>query len=225
MPDAGAIRAPINDCVQNQSARTAPATRKRKSRPRRWLEFSASVMARCLSPAHIRLFVERSLGHLQRQSARSAKIKFPGAEIRERLDAQELVLARPPQRGQVAFSQFLEAFFQLRLSQRVQNHEALAFFLVGHGGDDKSLFRGTGKFLQQILDLDVRHHFAANFTEAAQAVGDANESILVHPRDIPGVVPASRRTSAVFSGLLRYPRMMFGPRTSSRPGTSPPTGC
>src|SRR5260370_35485089 len=141
MPDAGAIRAPINDCVQNQSARTAPPTRKRRSRPRQWLEFSASVMTRCLSPAHIRLFVERSLGHLQRQSARSAKIKFPGAEIRERLDAQELVLARPPQRGQVTLSQFLEPFFQLRLSQRVQNHESLALFLIWNGRRRKGLLK------------------------------------------------------------------------------------
>src|SRR5256885_2581396 len=110
IPDAGAVRAPISDCVQNHSARTIPVTMSRRSRPRRWREFSASVMERPSSPAGIRLFLERPLRHLQRQSACFAQIELSGAEIREILNAQELVLSWPPQRGQVTLSQFLEAF-------------------------------------------------------------------------------------------------------------------
>src|SRR5712692_1796547 len=96
MPDAGAVLAPISDCVQNQSVRTIPVTRSRKSRPRRWPEFSACVMERSSSPDHSQLFVECALRHLHSQSARFAQIDFSGAEIRKILDAQELILPRPP---------------------------------------------------------------------------------------------------------------------------------
>src|SRR5260370_35229499 len=83
IPDTVAVLAPISDCVQNQSARTIPATRNRRSTPRRWLELSASVITCCASPARISLFVDRALHHLQRQSTRLAQIEFPGAEIRK----------------------------------------------------------------------------------------------------------------------------------------------
>src|SRR6266849_4347490 len=96
IPDAGAVLAPISDCVQNQSARTIPATRSRNSMPRRRPEFSACVIERSSSPDHIQLFVECALRHLHGQSARFAQIDFSGAEIRKIIDAQELILPRPP---------------------------------------------------------------------------------------------------------------------------------
>jgi hypothetical protein len=40
--------------------------------------------------------MDRPLRHLQRQSARFAQIEFSGAKIGKILDAQELVLPRPP---------------------------------------------------------------------------------------------------------------------------------
>src|SRR5947208_3378291 len=61
---------------------------------------------------------------------------------------------------------------------------------ASRGGDHKGLLRGAGQFLQDVLDFDVRHHLATNFAEAAQAVGDAQKTVFIHPRDVPGVVPA-----------------------------------
>ena len=96
IPDAGAILAPISDCVQNHSARTIPVTNRRKSKLRRWLESSACVIARSLWPCKVLLFAHSALHHLQRQPARFPQIEFSGAEIREILHAYKLVLARPP---------------------------------------------------------------------------------------------------------------------------------
>src|SRR5256885_1133937 len=190
IPDAGAVRAPISDCVQNHSARTIPDTRSLRSRPRRCPKFAACVIESFSSSAGVPLVAKRAFDHLQRQSARFAQVELSGAEIGKRLDAQELVLPRPPQRGQVALSQFLEAFFQLTLIQRVQHDQALAFLLIGHGGDHKGLLPGAGQFLQDVLDFDVGHHPATNFAEAAPAGGGKQKTIFIHPRDVPGVVPA-----------------------------------
>src|SRR5882762_6906079 len=79
IPQAGAVLAPMSDCVQNHSARTIPVTNRRKSNLRRPLEFSSCVIARSSSPGKVRLFVECALHHLQRQPARFAQIEFPGA--------------------------------------------------------------------------------------------------------------------------------------------------
>src|SRR6266478_3585300 len=96
IPHRGAVLAPMSDCVQNHSARTIPVTNSRKSKLRRWLEFSACVIARSLWPRKVLLFAHSALHHLQRQPARFAQIEFPGAEIREILHAHELVLPGPP---------------------------------------------------------------------------------------------------------------------------------
>ena len=96
IPDAGAILAPISDCVQNHSARTIPVTSRRKSKLRRWLESSACVIARSLWPCKVLLFVHSALHHLERKPARFPQIEFSGAEIWEILHAYKLVLARPP---------------------------------------------------------------------------------------------------------------------------------
>src|SRR5712675_3375466 len=101
MPAAGAERAPISDCVQNHSARTIPVTSKRRNKLRRWLELPGSVIGLFSSRARVPLFVHGALHHFQRQSARFAKVELSRAEIREILNAHELVLARPPQRGQI----------------------------------------------------------------------------------------------------------------------------
>src|SRR5260370_11416744 len=115
------------------------------------------------SSAGVPLVAKRAWHHLQRQSAGFAQVELSSAEIGERFDAQELVLARPPQRGQVALSQFLETFFQLTLIQRVQHDEALAFLLIGHGGDNKGLVPGARHLLQAVLDFDVGHPLAPTF--------------------------------------------------------------
>src|SRR5713226_6743155 len=96
IPDAGAVRAPISDCVQNHSARTIPDTRSRRSKPRRWPKFAACVIESFSSSAGVPLVAKRAFDHLQRQSARFAQVELSGAEIGKRLDAQELVLPRPP---------------------------------------------------------------------------------------------------------------------------------
>src|SRR6266436_8495873 len=96
IPPAGAVLAPMSDCVQNHSTRTIPVINRRKSKLRRRLEYSSCVIARSLSPSKVQLFVECAFDHLQRQAARFAQIQLPSAEIREILYAHELVLARPP---------------------------------------------------------------------------------------------------------------------------------
>src|SRR5882724_3124171 len=96
IPAAGAVRAPISDCVQNHSARTIPVTNSRSSRPCLWLVFSVSFIEGFSSSAHSQLFVERALRHLQRQSTRFAQIELSSPQIRKILDAHELVLPRPP---------------------------------------------------------------------------------------------------------------------------------
>ena len=97
----------------------------------------------------------------------------------------------------------IEERFQFLARQRVQHDEPLAFLSVGHAGDDKFLLGRAGEFVQFFFDLDVRHHFAADFAEAAQAVGDCEEAVLVLAAMSPVTYQPSRRTSAVFSGLPR----------------------
>src|SRR5690348_7577020 len=106
MPAAGAERAPISDCVQNHSARTIPVTSKRKNRLRRRLELPGSVIEQFSSLARVPLFVHGPLHHFQGQSACLPQVELSCAEIREILDAHELVLTGPPQRGQVTLPQF-----------------------------------------------------------------------------------------------------------------------
>ncbi len=102
MPEAGATRAPISDCVQNQSARTIPVTSSRRSNRRLRLVLSVSVIEGYSSSARSSLFLGCSLRHLHRQPARFPQIELSSPEIGKVLDAQELILARPPQRRKVA---------------------------------------------------------------------------------------------------------------------------
>ena len=92
---------------------------------------------------------------------------------------------------------------QLFVGQLVQHDQALAFLFVRHAGDDERLLGRAGQFVQFFLDLDVRHHFAADFAEAAQAVGDLQEAVLVHRRDVAGDIPAVAQD---LGGLFRAGR-------------------
>ena len=67
------------------------------------------------------------------------------------------------------------------------------------------MFGCARQFLQQILDLDVRNHFAADFAEAAQAVGDAQKAFFIHPRDVAGVIPAIAKNVRGFFRLIEIP--------------------
>src|SRR2546430_9934607 len=67
----------------------------------------------------------------------------------------------------------------------------------------KRLFLTSRQLLQNVLDLDMRYHFPANFAEPAQAVGNANKSILIHSRDVSGVVPAVPENLGGFVRLVQ----------------------
>ena len=58
----------------------------------------------------------------------------------------------------------------------------------------------AGQFVQLLLDLDVRNHLAADLAEAAEAVGDLQEAVLVNGGDVAGDIPAVAQD---FGGLLR----------------------
>ena len=72
----------------------------------------------------------------------------------------------------------------------MQHNQTFALFFVGQAGDDERLFGGIGEFVQFLLDLDVRHHFAADFAETAQAIGNLQKAILVNRRNVAGDIPA-----------------------------------
>src|SRR5581483_8296581 len=140
---------------------------------------------------------------LQRDVAGFAEIKLAGAEIGQRFHAEELVRARAPKGRQFGLGEFLEAFLELRFFQGVQDHQALPFLFIGHGGNDKGLLGTAGEFLEQILDLPVRHHFTADFAEAAEAVGNAEKSVFIHRGNVAGVVPAIPQHGGGFLGLVK----------------------
>jgi len=54
-----------------------------------------------------------------------------------------------------------------------------------------------------VLNLDVRHHFAGDLAEAAQAVGEVRKPSSFHVGNVAGGVPAVFQTSAVLSGRPR----------------------
>ena len=72
----------------------------------------------------------------------------------------------------------------------MQHDEPLALLAIRHAGNDKFLLGRAGKLVKFFFDLDVRHHFAGDFAEAAQPVGDCEEAVLVLGGDIAGDVPA-----------------------------------
>ena len=66
----------------------------------------------------------------------------------------------------------------------MQHDQTLAFPFVRDAGDDERLFGRAGEFMQFFLHLDVRHHLAADFAEAAEAICDLQETILVERGDV-----------------------------------------
>src|SRR5258708_19158071 len=174
---ADGARAPISDCVQNHNASAADDATIRSTRPRRPVDAAPSSL-------------DTGRG-LQRQFASLAQVQLARSEIRQFLNAHELIVPRPPQSRQIALGQADQAFFQLLVGYRVQDNQALAFFFVRNRRDYKHLLRSARKLLQLFFHLDVRHHLAANFAEPAQAVCHAQKSVLVDGGNVAGVVPAA----------------------------------
>ena len=88
----------------------------------------------------------------------------------------------------------------------MQDDQPLAFLLVGHGGDGDlrlAVVGGADELFQLFLDLDVRHHLAADLREAAFAAGDVDEAFVVDEGDVARLYQPSLITSAVFSGWCR----------------------
>src|SRR5690349_5091492 len=123
-------------------------------------------------------------GEFQGDLAEAAQVKFAGAEIGKSFDTQELIGTRFPERGEIDCGKLREDSVELFVRERGENDEALALLFVRDGGYGKDLFGGIGQFVQSFLELDVRNHFAADFAEAAEAVGDAEEAVFVHGGDI-----------------------------------------
>ena len=85
-----------------------------------------------------------------------------------------------------------------QLEEFLENDEALALPLIRHAGNDKREFRGFAQGMQTLLDFEVRHHFASDLAEAAQAIGDADEAILLERGNIAGAIPAVAQDFARF---------------------------
>ncbi len=49
----------------------------------------------------------------------------------------------------------------------------------------------------------MRNHFAADFAEAAQAIGDAQETVFIDGGDVTGVVPAALQYVRSFVGTIQ----------------------
>src|SRR5437868_9513280 len=88
--------------------------------------FSAGFMPAASPPSSAsKLLGDGTLGHLQRQLTRFSKIEFSSTQIGQLLDAQELIRARPPQRGQVALAEFFQALHEPVVVQGVQYHKEI----------------------------------------------------------------------------------------------------
>jgi hypothetical protein len=124
------------------------------------------------------------------QLSQALEIELSGAEIRQGLDGHEAIGAWSPQRRQLRPAELLQNTAQPVGGERVQHDEPLAFALVGNCRHREHLFGGIGELVERVLDLDVRNHLAADLAEPAQPVGDADEAVFVHRRDVAGVVPA-----------------------------------
>src|SRR5262249_29546005 len=72
----------------------------------------------------------------------------------------------------------------------VQHHQPFAAALVGDAGDYAGSIARFQDQVQLILDLLVGHHFAADFAESRQAVGQLDETVVIDAADVAGNVPA-----------------------------------
>src|SRR5262245_55875180 len=61
----------------------------------------------------------------------------------------------------------------------------------------------TDDLLEDLFDLDMRHHFAADLRESAGAVGDGDEPLRVDPGDVTRHVPAVVHDGRGLFGLVQ----------------------
>src|SRR5260370_12390070 len=96
---ADGARAPISDCVQNHNASAADDATIRSTRPRRPVDAAPSSL-------------DTGRG-LQRQFASLAQVQLARSEIRQFLNAHELIVPRPPQGRHIALGQADQTCFHL----------------------------------------------------------------------------------------------------------------
>src|ERR1035437_9864732 len=125
--------------------------------------------------------------------------------------AAHLVGPRLPERGQVRLAQLSETFLQFIVGQSVNNDQTFALSLVGYRGYGKDLFGRAADLVKLVFDLDMANHFSANLAEPGQAIGNPDESILIHRSNVARVIPATTET---FS--RRVPRLRQRSVRSSR---------
>jgi hypothetical protein len=154
----------------------------------------------------------------------AAQIQFAGAEQRERFHPHEGIGLGLPQIRQVAGREFFQTGGERISGEFVQHHEAFAFLFISDAGDDKGLFRGGDQFVQFFLHLEMRHHFAANFAEATQAVGDLNETILVQRGDVAGGVPAGLQHGGGLFGFAEIAEHHIRAAHEQQPGLAERSG-
>src|ERR1019366_10039793 len=75
-----------------------------------------------------------------------------------------------------------------------------ALSLVGYRGYGKDLFGRAADLVKLVFDLDMANHFSANLAEPGQAIGNPDESILIHRSNVARVIPA---TTENLSSLFR----------------------
>ena len=61
-----------------------------------------------------------------------------------------------------------------------------------------------------LFDFEVRHHFAGDFAEAGEAVGDVHEAFVVEQRDVAGDVPAVAEDLGRALGLVEIAEHAVG---------------
>ena len=131
-----------------------------------------------------------------------AEVEFAGAEEGEGGDWEKGVGLGFPEVGEVAGGEFSEAGGEVGGVESVEDDEAFAFFFIGDAGDDEGWFGAVGEFVQFFLDFDVGHHFAADFAEAIEAVGDLEEAVFIEGGDVAGAIPALVEDFGGFFGAV-----------------------
>src|SRR5262245_47703858 len=132
---------------------------------------------------------------LERQRLETLQVDLSRSQMRDVFDFQKAVARRNPevgQTGQIEFGDYLVNGFRQRL---VDDDQPLALLFVGDRGHHYVevafvVAAVTDDLLEDLFDLDMRHHFAADFRKSAGAVGDRDEPLRVDPGDVTRRVPA-----------------------------------
>ena len=133
----------------------------------------------------------------------SLEIELAGAKHRDRFDFDETRGVGDPQVRQARRLEVVAHVVRVLGHFLVDDHEPFALLLVGHGRDDRQdlvLVVALDEPLDRFLDVEVRHHLAADLGEAAEPAGDFDEAVLVDLGDVAGDVPA---VAHHLGGLLR----------------------